>query len=198
MGKIKREPDLPESGTPLIAPLLAVQRLLTHFHNQGVIIGGVAVSLLGKPRFTADVNAVLLLTLSDIPDILKIASELGIQPRIAQIETFARKNRVLLMRHEESGIDVDISLGVLPFEIEMVERHITFDLGVIQLQLPTPEDLIILKAVAHRSKDLFDIQEIIESHPKLDRKRIEYWVKQFAEVLEMPEIWSDIKMNISN
>ncbi len=198
MGKTKRKIDLPESVTPLLAPLLAVQTLITHYHNQGVIIGGVAVSLLGTPRFTADVDAVLLLSLNDIPNILKIASEQGIEPRISQVEAFARKNRVLLMRHKASGIDVDISLGVLPFEIEMVERSVIYNLGTLQLHLPAPEDLIILKAVAHRTKDMVDIQEIIENHPDLDRKRIEYWVRQFAEALEIPEIWGDIKKSLSN
>ena len=41
--------------TPLLAPLAALQRLLARFDNQGIVIGGVAVSLLGKPRLTADV-----------------------------------------------------------------------------------------------------------------------------------------------
>ena len=39
------------------SPLGAVQRLLDHFNNQGVIIGGIAVSLLAEPRFTADADA---------------------------------------------------------------------------------------------------------------------------------------------
>ncbi|MEZ4866715.1 MAG: hypothetical protein R3C14_35675 [Caldilineaceae bacterium] len=30
------------------------------------------------------------------------------------------------------------------------------------------------------------------SHPKLDWKRIQFWVQQFAEALEMPELWQDI------
>jgi hypothetical protein len=41
--------------TPLLTPIQAVQNLLQRFNNQGVIIGGVAVSLLGTPRFTVDV-----------------------------------------------------------------------------------------------------------------------------------------------
>ena len=32
------------------------------------------------------------------------------------------------------------------------------------------EDLIIFKAVAHRPKDLLDIQALIESHSDLDRE----------------------------
>ena len=52
--------------------------------------------------------------------------------------------------------------------------------------------MIIFKAVAHRPKDLLDIQAIVVSHPDLDRERIKYWVGEFVKVLEMPELWDDI------
>ena len=177
---------------PLHSPLAAVQRLLERFGNQGVIIGGVAASVLGTPRFTADVDIVLLLSVNHLPKLLEVAAELGLVPRIADAEQFARRNRVLLLRHEESGISVDVSLGMLPFEEEVVARSSVHPIGNIELRLPTPEDLIILKAVAHRPKDLLDISEIFKSHPDLDRARIERWVQEFAAALEMPELWEDI------
>jgi Nucleotidyltransferase of unknown function (DUF6036) len=64
--------------------------------------------------------------------------------------------------------------------------------STLAVRLPSPEDLIIMKAVAHRPKDLEDIRTVVDKNPKLDVTRIEKWVKQFAEVLEMPELWDDI------
>lgn len=61
------------------------------------------------------------------------------------------------------------------------------------MSLPTPEDLIILKAVAHRPKDLLDIEAVIARQSGLDQERIRYWVRQFAEALEMPELLSDLE-----
>ena len=182
------------SGIPdsILAPLAAVQRLLTRFSNRGIIIGGVAVSLLGAPRFTADVDAVVLLTVEDLPELLEAARQEGLLPRIDQVEAFARRSRVVLLQHQETGIPVDLSLGLLPFEIEAVDRSIMVDAGELQIRLPTPDDLIILKAVAHRPKDMLDIAAIIANHPKLDWQRIEGWLQQFADLLEMPEIWQDI------
>ena len=49
-----------------------------------------------------------------------------------------------------------------------------------------------MKAIANRPKDLEDIRTIIDKNPKLDKKRIKSWVTQFAEVLEMPNLWDDI------
>jgi len=195
MGKTKRKSNqpAPESITPLIAPILALQSLLSQFNNRGVIIGGVAVSLLGTPRYTVDLDAVFLLSFEDMPRLLAEAAKQGIEPRVSDPIGFARKSRVLLLRHTASGIDIDLSLGVLPFEIEMVERSTTVEIGSIKVRLPTPEDLIIMKAVAHRPKDLADIQAIAASHPGLEKERIKFWVEQFGEGLDLPELWRDIQ-----
>ena len=194
MGKAKRKSiqAAPGSIAPLLAPLQALQDLLSQFNDQGVIIGGVAVSLLGTPRYTVDLDVVFLLSLDNLPRLLAEAAKLEIEPRISDPISFARKSRVLLLRHRPSGIDIDLSLGILPFEYEMVERSKMVDLGTIQIRLPTPEDLIIMKAIAHRPKDLADIQAIASSHPKIDKERIRFWVEQFSEALDLPELWSSI------
>jgi len=106
MGKTKRKSNqsqsTPASITPLVAPIQALQNLLNQFNNQGVIIGGVAASLLGIPRYTVDLDAVFLLNFDDIPHLLQMADAQGIEPRISDPVSFARKNRVLLLRHNPS------------------------------------------------------------------------------------------------
>jgi hypothetical protein len=177
---------------PLLEPLAALQRLIDRFQEKGIVIGGIAASLLGRPRLTADLDAMLLLSIDDLPDLIQAAKEEGLLSRIHDAGAFARRNKVLLLCHQPSGTNVDISLGMLPFEVEAVERSTLYPIGPISVRLPTPEDLIIFKAVAHRPKDLLDIQAIIESHPDLDRERIRGWVTEFAQALEMPELWEDI------
>ena len=54
----------------------------------------------------------------------------------------------MLLRHIISGTDIDISLGILPFEVEMVERSCLIEVGTVLIRLPTPENLIIMKAIA--------------------------------------------------
>jgi len=177
---------------PSESALLALQRLIERYDNQGIIIGGVAVSLLSKPRFTADVDALLLLDSDELPNLLIIAEQEGLLPRIPDALDFARRHRVLLLQHHESGVNVDISLGLLPFESEAIEHSHVRQIGTLTLRLPIPEDLIIFKAVAHRPKDLLDIQAIIECYPDLDKQYVVQRVREFAQLLEMPELWDDI------
>jgi hypothetical protein len=195
MGNAERESDKPEpeSLTPLLAPLLALQNLIQVFDDQGVIIGGVAASLLGTPRFTVDLDAVLMVSVQNIPDLLLEAERLGIEPRISDPIGFAHRTRVLLLRHIPSGTDIDISLASLPFEVEMVQRSIVVEISSLKLHLPTPEDLIILKAVANRPKDFEDIRAIAAGHPDLDQERVRYWVEQFGAALDLPDLWVNIQ-----
>jgi len=184
---------LPENLAPLLAPISSLQRLLERLGGRGVILGGVATGFHGKPRFTVDVDAMVLASVNDIPQLLLFAKEEGIEPRIENVDGFARKNRVLLLRHTSSKVNIDISLGVLPIEEEAVERSVIHNLGTLSIRLPTPEDLIIMKAIAHRPKDLEDIRTIAEKYQTLDVERIQQWVSAFAEILEQPELWNQIE-----
>lgn len=198
MGKAKKincQPANPDR-TPLLAPVQALQSLIEQFDERGVIIGGIAASLLGTPRYTADLDAVIMLDFEDIPALLDKAARFGIEPRIPDAAAFAHKSRVLLLRHTSSGIDIDLSLGILPFEDEMVERSILVEIGMIKVRLPTPEDLIILKAIAHRPKDLEDIRAIKANYQNLDHERIRSWLMQFGDALDQPGLWEEINAKL--
>jgi predicted nucleotidyltransferase len=175
-------------------PLRALLELLKNAKIPHVLIGGLAVSQLSRPRLTADIDVLAFLDEDNrIPKLIGSASKAGFSTRIQEAEAFARGNRVLLLIHDQSRIPVDLSLGMLPFERDVIERSYTIQAGDLQLPMPTIEDLIILKAVAHRGVDLVDIETLADVHPKVDRKRIEAVVGEFAQALEMPEILTDVR-----
>ncbi len=75
----------------------------------------------------------------------------------------------------------------------MVERRILLNVAGLTIPVPRPEDLIILKAIAHRPIDLADIRAIVENYPTLEREYIRQWVEAFAEILEAPHLWENIR-----
>jgi hypothetical protein len=160
---------------------------------RGVVIGGVAASLLGRPRVTRDIDALVLLDSDQWEAFLAAGTLFGFAPRVSDALTFAQQTRVLLVHHQPSGIDADIVFGALPFEEEAVTRAVVVEISDVRLPLPTPEDLIIMKAVAHRPRDLADIESILDAHPKLNRRRVRRWVREFSAALGMPEILNDLE-----
>jgi predicted nucleotidyltransferase len=104
----------------------------------------------------------------------------------------AKQARVVAVVHA-TGIHVDIAIGCMPFEVELVHRseiHRVADLGV---RLPTVEDLIILKAIASRPKDLEDIRTVASIYTDLDRDRIRHWVTEYGDLLDEPDLWNRVE-----
>lgn len=186
-------PKREESLAPLLAALRGLVGWLQASNVSGLVIGGVAASLLGRPRVTRDVDAVVLLEEKEWSTFLATGVRYGFVPRLSNPLEFAKKARILLVRHESSGIDVDIAFGALPFEREAISQSRWIDVGGVRLPLPTPENLIIMKAVAHRPRDLADIESILDVHSKLNLKRVRRWVRQFSDALEMSEIFKDLE-----
>lgn len=158
---------------------------------QATVIGGIAAGLHGQPRLTEDVDAVIFD--ADAGALLASGKRHGFDARVADALDFSRRTRVLLMRHR-SGVDLDLSLGALPFEKEVVERAQVIDAGGLQISVATPEDLVIMKALARRPQDIADIVGIIEVQSDLDVDRIRRWVREFSAILEMPEILDDLEL----
>ncbi len=178
---------------PLLAALGDLVAWLQAAQVPGVIIGGVAASLLGRPRITRDVDALVMLDEAEWMRFLTLGRRSGFEPRRPDAIEFAHEARILLVQHTPSGIDVDIVFGVLPFEEEAVAKAVWVDVAGVRLPLPTPEDLIIMKAVAHRPRDLGDIEAVLDAHPKLDTQRVRRWVREFSLALVMPDLLSDLE-----
>lgn len=179
--------------TTLLKTLDAIVKWFDAAKVSGVIIGGVAASLLGRPRLTRDVDALVILDEAKWADFLKMGESLGFKLRTPDALEFAKKNRVLLMNHIPVGIDVDISCGLLPFEKEVLQRAKTIEISGVCIPLPSPEDLIIMKAIAGRPRDIIDIESLLDANPELNMRRVRKWIREFSKVLEMPEILENVK-----
>lgn len=157
------------------------------------VIGGLAVSLLGQPRVTQDIDVTVWLGERSLDSFVRSGEHHGFVPRILDAVGFAARARVVLLRHGESGISVDVSCGALPFEQEMIERAGPVEVGGLRVKVLTPEDLIVMKVVAQRAKDLNDVEALLRTYRDLDLKRIRYWTREFATALETPEIVNSLE-----
>ena len=148
---------------PMIDLFQAAKELASFFwsrHWEYVFIGGLAVIRWGHLRTTTDIDVTLLTRYTDEE---KFVSEIldRFQGRIDDAYEFAMKHRVLLVK-ATNGIDMDISLGGLPFEERMVWRSSEFLFTTENpIRTCSAEDLIVLKAFAGRDKDWSDIDSIL-------------------------------------
>jgi uncharacterized protein (DUF2336 family) len=57
--------------------------------------------------------------------------------------------------------------------------------------LPRVEDLLIMKAIARRPKDLQDIEGLLAAHPEADLVAVRQWVREFATAMSMSDMLDD-------
>lgn len=88
------------------------------------IIGGIAVNRWGGPRVTRDVDLNVLTGFGGEDRVIDILLE-TYAARIPDAKEFAQSRRVLLL-NTPTGTGIDVSLGALPFEEQVIERFFVF------------------------------------------------------------------------
>ena len=151
---------------------------------QFCFIGAIAVQRWGTPRFTQDVDLTLFTGLGEEE---RFVDELLQQfpGRLRDARGFALARRVLLAR-TQTGVDLDIALGALPFEEGSVARASPWHINdAISLTTCSAEDLIVHKVFAARDRDWSDVEGVlIRQHGKLDLQHIR---KELQLLLELKD-----------
>jgi predicted nucleotidyltransferase len=150
------------------------------------IIGGVAAISLGVARLTADIDVTIAAEAVDLDALLASLEQLGFERRLPDAAAFARQSQVLLLRHQTSQVPVDLILAWLPFELEMLAAVERRDFAGVSIPVPSATDLLIMKLVAHRPRDLEDA-EVLARLPGIDFARAHRVLAEFCAVLEDEE-----------
>jgi len=150
---------------------------------------GIAVIARGIPRVTRDID--LAFSGADIT-LQALAAELadaGVVARIEDALAFAAESQVLLLRHAETGVDVDVSVAWMPFELEAMVAAGPVKVGGVTLQVAQPEDLVIYKAIAWRPQDQQDVERLLVLHgARMDLARIRRHVRELGEAMEQDRL----------
>jgi len=146
-----------------------------------VVVGGVATILHGYVRATTDIDLIVDLQIDEAEKAIETLSGEGYKPRIpVQAMEFADNNKrkqwietkgmtVFSMFHpEQPGLSIDLfAQHPIPFD-ELWERSQVFDVDGTGIRVCSLDDLIMLKQLAGRNKDMDDIEKLlkIKNHGK--------------------------------
>ena len=61
------------------------------------------------------------------------------------------------------------------------------------VRLPRVEDLLVMKAVARRPKDLEDIRGLVAAHPGANIAEARRWIREFATATGMPDMLEEFE-----
>ncbi len=128
------------------------------------VIGGIAASVRGEPRFTADIDLVVGI---DVEQALRLAERLPsspFRPLFDGIAEVIETAFLMPLAHAVTGIRADIAIGLSGFEQQAIARATPALMGDFTVPVVTSEDLILMKLLASRPRDLEDIERIVLRH----------------------------------
>ena len=164
-----------------------VKEFLDRHGVRHLVIGGIANAIWGRPRATLDADLKVMIGDLTISQFVALVGQ-QFKFRVPDPVDFAKQTYVLPI-YAGSQIGVDLGLGFFHYEEQAIERAIITEYQGVTFPVCTAEDLIIHKAISEREKDWSDIEGVlVRQGKKLDQKYIEYWLGQFAQVLERPEM----------
>lgn len=125
------------------------------------VFGAQAAIVYGAERLTSDVDVTVAAGELSGEALVAALERAGFALRVRDVKGFVRRTRVLPLRHEASGIDVDVVLaGPGPEELFLRRaRHKRIE-GV-SVPVVSVDDLVAMKILAARPKDLEDVVEVL-------------------------------------
>lgn len=178
--------------------LVKISGILNELNIPYTITGGVAVTIWGRPRYTADIDIVIDIAPQNLKEFIGKVGELSkgiymdidLETPISDIKKFGSFNLI----HPESDIKVDFVIKkddeFSQLELDRAIKKKIFD---HEMNFISPEDLILIKLQWYKdsnsTRHLEDAESILKI-TEVDLKYIDSWAKKqgtfeiFEDLLE--------------
>jgi hypothetical protein len=142
--------------------IVRVANLLERHNLAFALIGGLASSIRGRIRVTADIDIVVDCEVTAAVSLLKQLDETSFRPFVDDAEASIRQYFILPIVDVDSGTPIDLAIGASGFE-KMVVQRASAPEGY-SIPVATAEDLLLMKLMAGRTQDVSDVKGIVELH----------------------------------
>ena len=163
----------------------AIAKALGRLRVRWYVFGAQAVIAAGAVRQTADID----ITTEDIP-VTKLIKALrsagyGLRRGIAGIEDLVEHHRILPLEHRKTGLQLDVVRAGPGPEEQMLERVLFRRVGRRLIPFIDTNDLLVLKVLAGREKDLEDVRALLRSRsPEIDIATVKARLRHMAALLD--------------
>ncbi len=145
--------DLPDLAATLSGAL--AQRGIKH-----VISGAVAMAAHGYVRATVDLDVLVVVPALRLPETFAVVRDLGFAGEDAEMLSSLRDRGVATFR--AGAVGIEILVPVLPYHRTLVGRSVETSVGGRSVPVVSIEDLVILKLLWRRLKDIPDIHALLQ------------------------------------
>jgi hypothetical protein len=174
--------------SPFVELLDALAGALGALDADWYLFGAQAALIHGAARLTADVDVTVNLRGKDAKALVKALSAAGFQMRVDG-DDFIERTRVLPVLHTTTGIPADIVLAGPGIEELFLKRAEVRDIDGVRVPVACAEDVMVMKILAGRPKDIEDVVAILAAHPKdLDLGLVRSTLRLLEEALGQSDL----------
>ena len=137
-----------------------ISRSLAEAGIPHAVSGAIAMAAHGYIRATADLDLLVVAPAIRLPEVFGIVRSHGLPGEDRELLRSLRKRAVAVF--EGGAVRVEILVPVLPYHGTLVGRSETVPMGGTDVPVVTIEDLVVLKLLWRRQKDLADIHALLQ------------------------------------
>ncbi|MEN8148246.1 MAG: nucleotidyltransferase [Planctomycetota bacterium] len=151
---------------------------LTREEIPHAVSGAIAMAAHGHVRATIDLDILVVTESMRLPVVFEIVRRQGFEGDDRDLIDSLRTRYVAALR--SGPVTVEILVPVLPYHHGIVDRAVRRPVSGEEVPFVGVEDLVILKLLWRRAKDLADLQALVAATPDLDA---EFVRATLAEIL---------------
>jgi hypothetical protein len=172
-----------------VAKLFAdLRKSLSSLKVRWYVFGAQAAIVYGSNRLTSDVDVTLDLRETSVAELLKVLAKHGFEPQIPD-RRFIKLTRVIPVVHVKTQLPVDLVLAGPGLEDVFFERVVMISIGSSMIPFASPEDLVVMKVLSGRPKDLDDIVSILAArHDTLDVAAVKKTLRVAESLLDQSDL----------
>lgn len=141
--------------------LVELRDVLRSHPMRWYVFGAQAVAVRGAPRATQDVDVTVLGGRDQVHTVVQALLERGFAHRFPeQADQLMRLGAVIPLQHR-NGMELDLVLGGSGLETLAEQRATTAALAGVEVPVASATDLVVMKVLAARGKDLDDVAALI-------------------------------------
>jgi hypothetical protein len=151
------------------------------------LMGGLATRIYGIPRATFDVDFTVAIKRDRLAEFYDHVAESGYtvpEPYLAGwIDEVAKMALVKVRLYlRDRTVDVDMFLAESDYQDQVLLRRRRESAEDIDAWFVSPEDLILLKLIANRERDILDIRDVLLVQGQLDTAYMRKWAAELGVV----------------
>jgi len=164
----------------------------TCFDSLGVrwyLFGAQAAIFHGVARLTADVDVTVLLKPHSTGRLASVMEATGFRLRVTATDDFVARTRVLPFVHSATRLPVDVVLAGPGIEEQFLDRAEFHVLEGVRVPIATVEDLVTMKILAGRPKDLDDAKGMLRARSEeIDLDHVRRMLQLLEEALSQSDL----------